>query len=43
MAVSYYFDAEEYRDKKLDFDPEMYIAGGIVCWDLQSQGNINDF
>jgi len=38
MAVSYYFDKTEYSDKEnLDFDPSLYVAGGVACWDLQSQ------
>jgi hypothetical protein len=37
MAVSYYFDKQFYSGKEIDFDPEMYVAGGIVCWDLESQ------
>ena len=38
MAVSYYFDKVQYMDKsKLDFEPSDYVAGGVVCWDLQSQ------
>ena len=37
IAVSYYFDKEEYEGKTVDFDPSMYVAGGIVCWDLQEQ------
>lgn len=40
MAVSYYFDKAEHaamHAKGIDFDPDNYIAGGIVCWDLQSQ------
>jgi hypothetical protein len=35
VAVSYYFDKEEYEGKEVDFDPSMYVAGGIACWDLQ--------
>lgn len=36
IAVSYYFDAEKYKGKDIDFDPSQYIAGGIACWDLQA-------
>ena len=35
VAVSYYFDKEEYSNKELDFDPSMYVAGGLALWDLQ--------
>ena len=35
VAVSYYFDKEEYSSKELDFDPSMYVAGGLALWDLQ--------
>lgn len=35
VAVSYYFDKEEYTGKELDFDPSLYVAGGLACWDLQ--------
>jgi hypothetical protein len=37
MAVSYYFDKAEYAGTQLDFDPSMYVAGGVVCWDLKNQ------
>eukprot|EP01038_Epipyxis_sp_PR26KG_P005673 gene5673-7830_t len=38
FAVSYYFDKAEYVDRSgIDFDIEMYVAGGVVCWDMQSQ------
>lgn len=37
MAISYYFDSVEYKDKKVDFEPGNYVAGGIVCWDLKNQ------
>jgi hypothetical protein len=37
VAVSYYFDRSDYRGKQLDFDPSMYVAGGLACFDLQSQ------
>ena len=26
---------QEYEGKEVDFDPSMYVAGGIACWDLQ--------
>ncbi len=38
MAVSYYFDKARYAGKTnedLGFDPSLYVAGGIVCWDLE--------
>lgn len=35
VAVSYYFDKEEYAGKDLDFDPSLYVAGGLACWDLE--------
>lgn len=37
IAISYYFDKAEYAGKQLDFDPSKYIAGGLVCWDLENQ------
>lgn len=37
MGVSYYFDKSEYAGKDIDFDPSNFVAGGVVCWDLQSQ------
>ena len=37
IAVSYYFDRSDYRGKTLDFEPSMYVAGGMACFDLQSQ------
>ncbi len=38
MAVSYYFDKIQYEGKTgLDFEPSDYVAGGVVCWDLQAQ------
>eukprot|EP01041_Mallomonas_annulata_P008593 gene8593-17722_t len=37
MAISYYFDKAEYAGKTLDFDPSLYVAGGIVCWDMDLQ------
>jgi hypothetical protein len=38
MAVSYYFDKAKYKAKEeLDFKPDDYVAGGIVCWDLEQQ------
>ena len=37
VGVSYYFDKVKYADKPIDFDPRDYVAGGVVCWDLQSQ------
>lgn len=35
VAVSYYFDKEEYEGRELDFDPSLYVAGGLACWNLQ--------
>ena len=35
VAVSYYFDKEEYNGRELDFDPSLYVAGGMACWNLQ--------
>ena len=35
VAVSYYFDKEEYEGRDLDFDPSLYVAGGLACWNLQ--------
>ena len=35
VAVSYYFDKEEYSGRELDFDPSLYVAGGIACWNLE--------
>lgn len=35
VAVSYYFDKEEYAGRELDFDPSLYVAGGLACWDLE--------
>jgi hypothetical protein len=38
VAVSYYFDKAKYAGKEgVDFDPADYVAGGVVCWDLQDQ------
>merc|ERR1711871_1182924 len=38
MSVSYYFDKAEYAGRAdLDFDPTMYVAGGVVVWDLKNQ------
>lgn len=38
MAVSYYFDKTEYASRgDIDFDTTMYVAGGIVVWDLKNQ------
>ena len=37
VAVSYYFDKEQYEGKELDFDPSGYVAGGLACWDLNEQ------
>ena len=25
------------KNKQVDFEPGMYVAGGIVCWDLKNQ------
>ena len=35
IAISYYFDKEEYSGRQLDFDPSLYVAGGLACWNLQ--------
>ena len=35
VAVSYYFDKEEYSGRELDFDPSDFVAGGIACWNLE--------
>lgn len=40
MAISYYFDKTEHaamHARGIDFDPENYLAGGLVCWDLRIQ------
>ena len=38
MAVSYYFDKTEYASRgDIDFDTTMYVAGGVVVWDLKNQ------
>ena len=40
MAISYYFDKTEHaamHAKGVDFEPDNYLAGGLVCWDLRSQ------
>eukprot|EP01034_Spumella_vulgaris_P041800 gene41800-51805_t len=37
FAVSYYFDKVEYAGRATHFDPDNYVAGGIVCWDMESQ------
>lgn len=37
FSVSYYFDKLDYANKNVDFDPEMYVAGGVVCWDMQAE------
>ena len=37
MAVSYYFDAADYAGKDLDYDISNYVAGAIVCWDIEGQ------
>ena len=38
VAISYYFDKSQYANKEgLDYDPDMYIAGGLGCWDLEGQ------
>ena len=36
-TVSYYFDKADYVGKNIDFDPDMYVAGGVACWDLKEQ------
>jgi hypothetical protein len=38
VAVSYYFDKDEYAGRDLDFDPSLYVAGGLACWDLEVSG-----
>jgi len=35
--VSYYFDKVDYATKQVDFDPEMFVAGGIACWDMENE------
>jgi hypothetical protein len=35
VAVSYYFEKDEYAGRDLDFDPSLYVAGGLACWDLE--------
>ena len=36
--MSYYFDKVDYENKPgLNFDPENYVAGGIVAWDMENQ------
>jgi hypothetical protein len=35
VEVSYYFEKDEYAGKDLDFDPSLYVAGGLACWDLE--------
>lgn len=37
FPVSYYFDKEDYIGRELDFDPDMYVATALVCWDMQAQ------
>ena len=37
FSVSYYFDKAEYVGKELDFDPDLFVAGGVACWDLNDQ------
>ena len=37
MAISYYFDKAEYAGRDLDFDPSLYVAGGVACWDMEAQ------
>lgn len=40
VSVSYYFDKAEYSGRsaqQLGFDPDMYVAGGVACWDLDEQ------
>lgn len=38
FAVSYYFDKADYANEQhLDFDPDMYVAGGVVCWNMETQ------
>jgi hypothetical protein len=37
MSVSYYFDKAEYAGSDPDFDPDLYVAGGVACWDLDEQ------
>ena len=37
VAVSYYFDSAHYEGKQLDFDPSLFVAGGMACWDLNAQ------
>jgi hypothetical protein len=37
MAVSYYFDKNKFPSNFTDFEPDMYVAGGLVCWDIEGQ------
>uniref|UniRef100_A0A7S3HBI1 DEX1 C-terminal domain-containing protein n=1 Tax=Spumella elongata TaxID=89044 RepID=A0A7S3HBI1_9STRA len=40
VSVSYYFDKAEYAGKgveQLGFDPDLFVAGGVACWDLEEQ------
>lgn len=37
MAVSYYFDKTKYPSNFTEFEPDMYVAGGVVCWDIEAQ------
>lgn len=39
FPVSYYFDGQDYLTTPLpdDIDGDMYVASGLVCWDMQAQ------
>lgn len=37
MAVSYYFDAAESHSHAPDINIRKYVAGAIVCWDIEEQ------
>ena len=39
LSVSYFFDRAKYQDEPPapGVDPSKYVAGGLVCYDLQSQ------
>lgn len=39
FPVSYYFDSQDYQSVPLPegLDTDMYVASGLVCWDMQAQ------
>lgn len=37
MAVSYYFDPTDYEGDTLDYNISNYVAGGVACWNLETQ------